>query len=179
MTTPELDDAALEFANKVFDAVRNGDADALKQWLEQGLPANLRNHNGDSLLMLACYHGHMDAVKMLLEHGADTELLNERGQSPLAGVAFKGYTELVPVLLSHGAKVDGHGEDGRTPLLIAAMFNRTDIMEIVLRDGANILHKDAAGNDVFACAKTLHAHDALAWLELYLAGDDKDFFELS
>ena len=58
MTTPELDDAALEFASKVFAAAREGDADALKQWLDQGLPVNLRNHNGDTLLMLASYHEH-------------------------------------------------------------------------------------------------------------------------
>ena len=180
MTTPELDDAALEFASKVFAAAREGDADVLKQWLDQGLPVNLRNHNGDTLLMLASYHEHPKATQVLLERGADAQILNERGQSPLSGAAFKGNVEITQLLLSHGAQVDVHGEDGRTPLMFAAMFNRTDIMEILLREGgANILNKDAAGNDTIACAKALNAQESLAWLELYLAGDDKDFFELS
>ena len=180
MTTPELDDAALEFASKVFAAAREGDADALKQWLGQGLPVNLRNHNGDTLLMLASYHEHPRATQVLLEHGADAQILNERGQSPLSGAAFKGNVEITQLLLNHGAQVDVHGEDGRTPMMFAAMFNRTDIREILLREGgANILSKDDEGNDAIACAKTLNATDSLAWLELYLAGDDKDFFELS
>ena len=40
MTTPELDDAALEFASKVFAAAAEGDADPLKQWLDQALLVN-------------------------------------------------------------------------------------------------------------------------------------------
>ena len=47
----------------------------LGRLLASGLPANLRNHKGDTLLMLASYHGHLDAVRVLLEHGADDYIL--------------------------------------------------------------------------------------------------------
>ena len=67
-----------------------GQARELGELLRMGLPPNLRNEKGDSLLMLASYHGHADTVRVLMEHGADPELANDRGQTPLAGAAFKG-----------------------------------------------------------------------------------------
>ena len=58
---PELDEAALAFAEQVFESARTGDAQRLADLLGRGLPANIRNHNGDSLLMLTSYHGHLEA----------------------------------------------------------------------------------------------------------------------
>ena len=67
----ELDEATLAFAEQVFDSARSGDSARLAELLGQGMPANLRNHAGDSLLMLASYHGHLEASLLLLQHGAD------------------------------------------------------------------------------------------------------------
>ena len=49
---PALDEATLAFAEKVFDAARQGDVARLALWLDNGLPPDLRNAQGDSLLML-------------------------------------------------------------------------------------------------------------------------------
>ncbi|MGV2837095.1 ankyrin repeat domain-containing protein, partial [Pseudomonas shirazensis] len=57
------DDEAAAFADEVFDRARRGDADMLGRLLDSGLPVNLRNHKGDTLLMLASYHGHHQAVR--------------------------------------------------------------------------------------------------------------------
>ena len=80
-----------------------GQVQELGELLRMGLPPNLRNEKGDSLLMLASYHGHAGAVRVLLEHGADPELPNDRGQTPLAGAAFKGDIATVQSLLDGGA----------------------------------------------------------------------------
>ena len=87
---PTLDDDTLAFAARVFGYARGGHAPELAELLGMGLPPNLRNEKGDSLLMLASYHGHADAVRVLLDHGGDPELANDRGQTPLAAAAFKG-----------------------------------------------------------------------------------------
>ena len=126
---PELDDAALAFAEQVFDSTRKGDAARLADLLRRGLPANIRNHNGDSLLMLASYHGHLDASRVLLENGADPQLCNDKGQSPLAGAAFKGNLAMTRLLLDHGADVESASPDGKTALMMAAMFDRSDIVD--------------------------------------------------
>src|SRR5690606_3146689 len=69
-----LDEATLEFAEQVFNSARSGDSARLDALLSQGLAPNLRNHNGDSLLMLASYHGHLQATQLLLHHQADPQL---------------------------------------------------------------------------------------------------------
>jgi ankyrin repeat protein len=140
-----LDDETLAFAQRVFGHARAGRAAELAELLGMGLPANLRNEKGDSLLMLACYHGHVEAARRLLEHGADPELANDRGQTPLAGAAFKGDATITRLLLEKGARVDGAGPDGKTALMIAAMFDRTEIVELLLASGADPAARDAGG----------------------------------
>src|SRR3546814_589849 len=134
---PELDDATLAFAEHVFDSARNGDSSRLGELLRQGMPADLRNHAGDSLLMLASYHGHLDASRVLLEHGADPQLRNIRGHTSLAGAAFKGDLNMIELLLAHGADVESPCEDGKTALIMAAMFNRTALIENMITRSAN------------------------------------------
>ena len=98
----DLPPAALELATKLFDYARQGKTAELSQYVSAGIPANLVNHKGDTLLMLASYHGHPDTVRMLLEKGADVNCLNDRGQSPIAGAVFKGSDEVVRVLFDEG-----------------------------------------------------------------------------
>ncbi|KAL8969827.1 MAG: hypothetical protein Q9197_004136 [Variospora fuerteventurae] len=80
---------AIDLATRLFNAARAGNLPVFEQAIPAGLPANLTNDKGDTLLMLASYHTHPILVSYLLAHGADPNSLNERGQSPLAGAIFK------------------------------------------------------------------------------------------
>ncbi len=73
---------AAEFAEQVFNKAREGDAAMMAALLSKGLPPNLRNHKGDTLLMLAAYHPAMSIpVKVLLEHKAQiAEIRNDNGR---------------------------------------------------------------------------------------------------
>ncbi|KAK4501986.1 hypothetical protein PRZ48_007797 [Zasmidium cellare] len=117
---------ALSLATKLFDYAREGATAPLSQYLTAGIPPNLTNHKGDTLLMLAAYHGHVETVTMLLDKGADANVLNERGQSPVAGAVFKGYEEVVRVLVESG-RVDL--EAGQPNAVEAArMFRREGML---------------------------------------------------
>ena len=50
-----LDDDALAFAHRMFDLARAGDADELAAYVAEGLPPDLTNDKGDTLLILAAY----------------------------------------------------------------------------------------------------------------------------
>ena len=141
----QLDAETLAFARRVFQHARTGGAEELAELLAAGLPPNLRNHKGDTLLMLASYHGHADTARLLLAHGADPELANDRGQTPLAAAAYQGDTAMVLLLLELGADVNGSGHNGRTALMTAAMFNRIGIVELLLARGAGRRPRRAAG----------------------------------
>ncbi|KAI1123134.1 ankyrin [Nemania abortiva] len=94
---------AIEFASRMYNAAREGQIDVFKEALPIGLPANLTNDKGDTLLMLAAYYGHPELVKLLIQHGADPNRLNDRGQSPIAGAVFKKEDAVIDVLLEGGA----------------------------------------------------------------------------
>lgn len=123
---PKIDDETLAFLQQVFQLVRGGQAEEFREYLVRGLPANLRNEKGDSLLMIAAYNGHPEVVKLLLEYGADPEMANDRGQTPLAAAAFKGDIEVIGILLDNGADIDKQDASGHTALMAARIMNAAD-----------------------------------------------------
>ncbi|MFI8293233.1 ankyrin repeat domain-containing protein [Streptomyces sp. ms191] len=121
------DPEVVELAGKVFDLARGGDAEALAAYVDAGVPANLTNDKGDSLVMLAAYHGHADAVAALLARGADADRANDRGQTPLAGAVFKGEDAVIRALLAGGAN-----PEAGTPSAVdtARMFGKAELLEL-------------------------------------------------
>ncbi|CAN5745691.1 ankyrin repeat domain-containing protein [soil metagenome] len=99
----ELDEETLALAHRVFDLARSGERDGLAELVAAGVPANLTNDKGDSLLILAAYHDHPETVAMLLDHGADTTRVNDRGQTALAAAVFRQSADGVGALLAGGA----------------------------------------------------------------------------
>jgi ankyrin repeat protein len=110
-----------DIGEAAFELARTGEHDRLLRFVEAGLPVDLVNGAGDSLLMLAAYHGHAATVRALVKAGADVDKRNDRDQSPLAGAVFKNYDEVVAVLLEAGADPDAGTPSARQ---IAAMFDR-------------------------------------------------------
>ncbi|MCX5042285.1 ankyrin repeat domain-containing protein [Aldersonia sp. NBC_00410] len=92
-----------ELAGRLFTMAREGDATTLEAYLDAGVPVNLSNEKGDTLLMLGAYHGHAEVVRLLVGRDADVDRVNDRGQTPLAGAVFKGEDEIVAVLIEAGA----------------------------------------------------------------------------
>lgn len=82
---------------------RSGDAETLAAYIDAGVPVNLTNTNGDTLVMLAAYYGHEGTAVELIERGADVDRHNNRGQTPLAGAVFKNETAIIDLLLSADA----------------------------------------------------------------------------
>ncbi|KAJ7258742.1 ankyrin, partial [Mycena haematopus] len=123
-----LSPEAIEFAHRLFDAARTGNSELLVAAVDAGLPVNILDEKGNSLLMLAAYAGHLDLTKKLLERGGDPNLLNGLGQSIIAGAVFKGHDDVVRALAAKGA-------DSRlgkpTAIQIAHMFKRTQLMDLL------------------------------------------------
>jgi hypothetical protein len=128
-----------------LDYARTGETNSLAEMLSHGLPANLADAKGNSLLMLACYHQNAETARMLLEYGADVDRRNLRSQTPLGGVAFKGYEDIVALLLDHGADIDADNGLGMTPLMFAAMFGRTRVVAQLQAHGASLQRRNRLG----------------------------------
>jgi ankyrin repeat protein len=67
----EKRDAELQFLALGF--ARAGQTKHLRAMITAGLPVNLCDEEGNSLLMLARYNGHFHTARMLLDHGAEVD----------------------------------------------------------------------------------------------------------
>ncbi|GGM07642.1 ankyrin repeat domain-containing protein [Nakamurella endophytica] len=114
---------------QIFDLARGGVTDELAALLEAGVPVNLTNGRGDTLLLLAAYHRRPDTVRMLLARGADTDRVNDQGQTALGAAVFRNDPDLVRSLLDAGADPEA---GGRTPAEIAAFFGLDDMAALLV-----------------------------------------------
>jgi uncharacterized protein len=121
---PRLEPEVMDLVARLFDWARSGDAATLAAYLDAGVPVNLTNTNGDTLVMLAAYYGHESAVAALIARGADVDRHNDRGQTPLAGAVFKNDTTIIELLLS--ADADPHA-GSPSALETARYFERDEL----------------------------------------------------
>jgi len=119
------DPQLVSIAHACFDFARAGDTARLRAYVEQGVPVNLTDATGNTLLMLSAYHGHAETVSALVALGADPDRTNDRGQNPLSGAIFKGEDDVVRVLLAAGADPDVGTPSARAT---AEMFDRAELL---------------------------------------------------
>ena len=126
---PELDEETIAFAHRMFDLARSGGTAELAANVAAGVPANLTNDKGDTLLILAAYHNHPGTVAALLAAGADPGRVNDRGQTALAAAVFRQNPETVRTLLAAGADPAG----GKPSAVDTAEFFKLPEMAALLR----------------------------------------------
>ena len=128
--THDLSPEELAFLQSTFDHARNGDLDAVVQMVDAGVPVNLTNSAGDTLLILAAYHLHADLVRALLERGADPSRVNDKGQTALAAAVFRQHRGIVTDLLQAGADPD---LGPKSAVAIATFFDLPDMLTLLRR----------------------------------------------
>jgi len=121
------DSQLVTIAHACFDFARAGDTERLRAHIEHGVPVNLTDATGNTLLMLAAHHGHAETVGALAALGADPDRTNDRGQSPLAGAIFKGEDDVVEALLLAAADPDVGTPSAR---VTAQKFDRSDLLQL-------------------------------------------------
>jgi ankyrin repeat protein len=131
VTAEPIDPEVIELAARVFDLARAGATEELAAYVDAGVPANLTNDKGDTLLVLAAYHDHPETVGALLDRGADHSRVNDRGQTALAAAVFRRSADSVGRLLAAGADPDAGGRSARAT---AEFFELSEM--ITLLDGS-------------------------------------------
>ena len=129
MSGTQLDPEVIELAGRVFDLARVGATDELVAYVAAGVPVDLTNDKGDSLLILAAYHQHPGTVAALLERGADHARVNDRGQTALAAAVFRRSTDAVQHLLAAGADPDAGAPGARATAAFYDLPAMTELLE--------------------------------------------------
>jgi uncharacterized protein len=128
VTGAPIDPGVIELAGRVFDLARAGSTEELAAYVDAGVPVNLTNDKGDTLLILAAYHGHPETVGALLDRGADSARVNDRGQTALAAAVFRRSADSVTRLLAAGADPDAGGPSARAT---AAFFELHEMLRLL------------------------------------------------
>jgi hypothetical protein len=68
---------------EIFSFARHGRCEEIEKLLDQGLPVDVRDEWGNTLLIIACQNGNKRAAKTVLRRGANINSRNFKGNTPL------------------------------------------------------------------------------------------------
>ena len=121
----------------LVDAVRSGDADALRALLDQGVDVNLTEADGTTALAWASYRDDIESADLLIRAGADANLANDLGATALWAASQNGSETMVGRLLEAGADPNAALMVGETPVMVAARSGYPDVVEQLISAGAD------------------------------------------
>jgi uncharacterized protein len=88
--------------------IKKGDLICIRHFLQSGGNANLSNHFGWTLLMLAALEGNTAIGRELIQCGAQLDQRNKFADTALSLAAHAGHAGFVELLVQSGASLDGH-----------------------------------------------------------------------
>ncbi len=129
----------------LVDAVRQGDAAAVRAALDAGAEVDARQPDGATALHWAARLDRVDLAQVLLAAGGDPTAANAFDVTPLSLAAVNGSTEMIAALLAAGADPNATMAGSETVLLTAARTGRTGAVRALLDHGADVNAAQAAG----------------------------------
>lgn len=145
--------------NKLLEAVKSGNRDAVRALLGGGAKDEAANPQGAAALIWAASHNKPEMMDILLAAGADAKAANEYGASALYGAAGGTDPVLTSKLLQAGADPNAGLMSGETPLMEAARQGNLEIVKALLAAGAdpNTLEKNAGQNALMWAISDRHS----------------------
>ena len=97
-----------------------GSGEAVKLLLEHGANANIKSHNGFTVLMAAVNNENVGSAELLVKYGTDVNATTSDGGCALAFAASRLNLEMVKLLLDNNARPNKcRDTNGETPLISA------------------------------------------------------------
>jgi ankyrin repeat protein len=128
-------------STKLIEAVKRGDAAAVRVLIAQKVPGNNINApdaDGSTALHWAVQRDDVALVDMLLAAGADVKAATRYKITPLSLACTNGNARVVDRLLKAGADPNGTSEEGQTALMTASLTGKPDAVRLLLEAGAGV-----------------------------------------
>lgn len=140
-------------AQSIFDHVRNGNLEAVKQSIKNSPDSvNAVNEAGNSVLVIASYKGQVEIVKLLLKKGADPNLNSNEG-SPILAAVFKGDIAIAKLLLKKKVLLTAVGRDGNSALHYAVLNKDGEMVKLLLKHKIDPSIKNSDGQTALSLAQ--------------------------
>ncbi|HEX5760432.1 MAG TPA: M56 family metallopeptidase [Thermoanaerobaculia bacterium] len=121
----------------MLEAARDGEADAVRFFLDRGADPNGFVRGDGTPLLVAAAEGHEEVVQVLLAAGADPNFPAPGDGSALIVAAREGRLEVARLLLAAGADVDLVVDGDENPLIQAAWEGELEMVRLLLDAGAD------------------------------------------
>ena len=122
----------------LIEAVRSGDNQAVRTFLNQRANVNATEPDGMTALHWAARGNNLDTVQLLLRAGANAKAANRYGVTPLSLAATNGNAAMVEALIKAGADPNAALPEGETVLMTAARTGNPETVKALIAHGANV-----------------------------------------
>jgi ankyrin repeat protein len=143
---------------RVLDAVRAGDAVAVRSLLARKAPVNAASPDGTTALHYAAEADRADLVSLLLSAGADARAVNRYGVAPLMLAATNGNAVVIERLLGAGASPNSATPDGETVLMTASRTGKPAAVRALLAAGADVNAREKWQGETAVMWAAAHDH---------------------
>ena len=126
----------------LMKAVKDGDADAVRELLKRPNAGKASDADGTTALQWAADRDDLPMAQMLLRAGADVTAANRYGVTPMYSAALNGDAAMLALFLKAGADVNIALPEGETPLMTAARTGKVDAVKLLLENGADVNAKE-------------------------------------
>jgi ankyrin repeat protein len=123
---------------RLVDAVKQGNAAAVKTLIAQHADVNAAEADGMTALHWAVRANDAPTVQMLLRAGAKVNATSRYGMTPILLAAQNGDPTVVAALLKAGANPNSALPEGETALMTAARTGNVDSIKLLVETGAKI-----------------------------------------
>ncbi|XP_059147597.1 uncharacterized protein LOC131935253 [Physella acuta] len=111
--------------------------EVVKVLLLPKIDVNVKDEDGNTSLMIACFYGNSEIAKLLITALSNVNLKNEMDFTALHMAVENGMTEIVEMLIEKKCDLEAKAKHGVNALLLACFFGHDNIVELLLRNDVN------------------------------------------
>jgi ankyrin repeat protein len=116
----------------IWEAAKQGDIEAVKQFIDEGADVNAKDKNSATPLLHAASRGRKEIAELLISKGVDVNAKRNDGVTPLHWADNK---EIAELLIAKGADVNARDWEGNTPLDRAIQGKQTETADLLRKHG--------------------------------------------
>jgi ankyrin repeat protein len=132
----------------LITAVKNGYTNIVKLLIEKGANVNVKDNNGDPIILLATSSNNIgvDILRLLIENGANVNVTSndEYFRTPLTSALSGHRKEMAELLINNGADIELASMNDSRPLQYAVLFD-IDIVDLLIKKGVDVNKFDYYG----------------------------------
>lgn len=99
---------------QVIWAIKNGDVDEVKSFVDRGVDVTKVEVAGRKAIHFAADCGQLDVLEFLIHMGAEINAPDRHGYTALLSAIYEGHADCVKLLVSKGANKTGKCPDGKS-----------------------------------------------------------------